>query len=152
MSGHARIVLPVLVLASILALVSCGGSPDEDTAEQREARRVAVSWLKAMADSNIKTACRLMDAENHRPHPEYPDWSPAKNCQEMWLHSDNTPLNWKPKDSVISSWGDSDPQVLSVAIEGDRATVYVKGIGQQRPVWLQRERGRWLIDRAEYPI
>lgn len=105
-----------------------------------------------MADSDVKTACRLMDAENHSPHSEYPDWGPAKNCQEMWLHSDNTPLDWKPKGNVISIWGDSDPQVLSVAIEGNQATVYVKGIGQERPVWLRKERGRWLVDRVEYPI
>jgi hypothetical protein len=47
-------------------------------AEQREAQRVAVSWLKAMAKSEIGTACQLMDAENHSPHREYPNWSPAK--------------------------------------------------------------------------
>ena len=83
-----------------------------------------------MANSDIKMACRLMDAENHSPHSGYPNWSPAKNCQEMWLHSDNTPLSWKPRANVIGIWGDSHPRVLAVAIAGNQATVYVKGISQ----------------------
>jgi hypothetical protein len=139
----------VALLGLAGALSSCGGSD----AGSKEAERVAVRWLEAMQASNVKAACRLMDAENHAPHQEYPNWSPARNCQEMWLHSDNTPLSWKPKPNAVSIWGDSHPKVLAVDIEGDSATVVVDGLGGEgRPVWLRKERGHWLVDRVEYPI
>jgi hypothetical protein len=111
-----------------------------------------VSWLEVMFRSDIQDACRLMDAENHRSNPDYPQWSPAKNCQERWLHSDNTPLDWKPRPDVISLWGESSPRVLKVLLEGDEGTVMVEGYGQERPVWLRKEHGRWLVNRVEYPI
>jgi len=142
-----------LVLAAVaLAFASCGGVAGESPAEKRDARRVAVAWLKVMAQADIKKACRLMDAENHSPHQGYPNWSPAKNCQELWLHSNNTPLDWKPSDTAVSIWGDSRPRVLTVTIEGNQAIVYIEGIDQERPVWLRKEHGRWLVDHAEYPI
>lgn len=148
-----HVVVGIVALVGIAAtLASCGGSGTGAKPGGREAERVAVKWLKEMADSDIKAACRLMDAENHESHPGHPNWSPAKNCQERWLHSNNTPLNWKPKPGVISIWGDSNPKVLEVVVEGDRAIVFVKGIGQRRPVGLRRERGRWLVEEAEYPI
>ena len=149
---RTRVALLPVLAAVALTLASCGGSSSGSATEQREARLVAVSWLKAMADSDIKTACRLMDAENHSPHSGYPNWSPAKNCQELWLHSNNTPLDWKPSDTAVSVWGDSNPKVLRVTIEGNRAIVYIVGIDQERPVWLRKEHGRWLVDHAEYPI
>jgi hypothetical protein len=135
------------------ALASCGGPEKASEAEGQEAERVAVRWLKAMADSDIKAACRLMDANNRPRRPEHPNWSPAKSCQEGWLHSDNTPLNWEPKPNVISIWGESQPKVLDVVVDGDGATVVVDGLGGEgRPVWLKKERGRWLVDGVEYPI
>jgi hypothetical protein len=133
--------------------VSCGGAAGESPAEKRDARRVAVAWLKAMAEADIQKACRLMDAENHSPPAEYPSWSPAKSCWERWLHCDNTPLSWKPKPDTVSIWGEDHPRVLKVNVEGDRATVFVDGIGgNERPVWLRKERGHWLVDGASYPI
>lgn len=144
------LVAALAVLAATLA--SCGGSGAVSEAENREAERVAVKWLKEMADSNIKAACRLMTTGNHSRHPGHPHWSRAKNCEETWLHSDNTPVDWKPKRGVISVWGDSDPKVLGVSIQGDRLAVWVEGIGQERPVWLRKEHGRWLVKEAEYPL
>jgi hypothetical protein len=142
----------LLLATAALALASCGGSTGESGETQHEVRGVAVSWLEAMAESNIRTACRLMDAQNHRAHSGHPQWSPARNCRETWLHSDNTPLEWKPKAGVISVWGDSSPKVLGARVTDDKAVVWVKGIGQERPIWLHEEHGRWLVDRAEYPI
>lgn len=143
----AMAAIALLGLAGVFA--SCAGSE----AGSEEAERVAVRWLKAMQSSDVKAACRLMDAENHAPDREYPSWSPARNCQERWLHSDNTPLSWKPKPDAVSIWGDSHPEVLEVDIEGDSATVVVDGLGGEgRPVWLRREHGRWLVDGVEYPI
>ena len=131
------------------AFASCGGSD----AGGEEAERVAVRWLKAMEVSNLKAACELMDAENHSPPAEYPSWSPAKSCRERWLHSDNTPLSWKPKPNTVSIWGEDHPRVLKVDVEADRATVFVEGVGgNERPVWLRKEHGRWLLDGASYPI
>jgi hypothetical protein len=151
-SRGAKAVQLALVLLAATALVSCGGSAGASQAERREARHVAVSWLEAMSESDIREACRLMDADNHRSHPDYPQWSPAKNCEEQWLHSDNTPLDWKPKPDAISIWGESSPRVLKVILEGDEGIVKVEGIGMERPVWLRREHGRWLVDSVEYPI
>jgi hypothetical protein len=143
----------IVALAVLTAtLASCGGSGATSEAENREAEHVAVKWLKEMADSDIKAACRLTTAYSHQHFPGHPNWSSAKACQEMWLHSDHTPLNWKPKRGVISVWGDSDPKVLNVFIEGDSAAVWVKGIAQGRPVWLRKQHGRWLVKDAEYPI
>jgi hypothetical protein len=139
----------VALLGLLAVLASCGGSETGG----REAEAVAVRWLKSMAASNVGAACRLMDAENHRRRPEHPRWSPAKNCEETWLHSDNTPLGWRPKPQAVAIWGESHPEVLEVTVEGDRATVVVDGVGDSgRPVWLHKERGRWLVDGAEYPI
>ena len=111
-----------------------------------------MKWLRVMERSDVKTACRLMDAKNHSRYPEHPSWSSAKNCRERWLHVDNTPVEWKPKRGVLGGWGDSHPRVLEVTVEGDKATVVVQGIGQGRPVWLVKERGRWLVDEVEYSI
>jgi hypothetical protein len=151
---RVRVVLSALVLfIGVSVLASCGRSTGGSAEEQREARRVAVTWLKAMADSNVKVACGLMDAENHASHPEFPSWSPARNCEERWLHSDNRPLRWKPSPDAAFIWGDSDPKVLEVQIEGDRATVLTEGVGDEgRPVWLRKEHGHWLVNAAEYPI
>jgi len=130
-------------------LSSCGGAD----AGELEAEHVAVKWLKAMAASDVKTACRLMDAGNHRIPPPYPNWSPAKSCREGWLHVDHTPLQQKPKRGVLGGWGDPHPKVLDVVIDGSRATVVVEGlVGEDRPVWLRKEDGRWLVDRVEYSI
>ena len=129
--------------------VACGGP----SADDREAKHVALQWLKAMATSDLKVACELMDAENHSPPAEYPSWNPAKSCRERWLHSDNTPLSWKPKPNTVSIWGEDHPKVLKVDVEGDRATVFVDSIrGNERPVWLRREDGHWLVDGASYPV
>lgn len=146
-----RLIVSILASMCLAAAVSsCGVS----AASSEEAEALAVRWLKAMAASNVKSACVLMDAENHSPYPEHPDWSRAKDCQEMWLHSDNTPVNWKPKPNAVSIWGNDHPKVLRVGIDGDRATVIVEGAGLRlgRPVWLRRENGRWRVDGAEYPI
>ncbi|MBS1893647.1 MAG: hypothetical protein JST59_20290 [Actinobacteria bacterium] len=93
-----------------------------------------------------------MDAENHKPHPHHQNWSHAEDCRRRWLHSDNTPLDWKPKPGVISIWGDWNPEVLEVVVEGAKATVFVAGVGMKRPVWLVSEGGDWRVDGAEYPI
>jgi hypothetical protein len=53
---------------------------------------------------------------------------------------------------IAGSAGESHPTVLEVVLEGDQATVYVRGIGQRRPITLRRERGHWLVDEVEYPI
>jgi hypothetical protein len=143
----AMAAVALLGLAGTLA--SCGGSG----AGSEQAERVAVRWLQAMQASDVKLACQLMDARNHAPHTEYPSWSPARNCQEVWLHSDNTPLSWKPKPNTISIWGEDHPKVLGVDVEGNRATVFVDGVGgNERPIWLRKERGHWLVDGASYPI
>lgn len=148
-----RASVSTLIFAAVaLMFASCGGTAAEPQAEKHDARRVAVVWLKAMAESEIRKACRLMDAENHAPHKGYPNWSPAKNCQALWLHSDNTPLDWKPSKTAVSIWGDPHPKVLRVAIDGNQATVYVEGVDQERPVWLRNEHGQWLVDHTEYPI
>jgi hypothetical protein len=148
-----QVALLIAALAALIAVfASCGGSGTASKAESHAAERVAVKWLKEMADSNIKAACRLTTAYGHQHFPEHPNWSSAKACQEMWLHSDHTPVNWKPKRGVISVWGDSDPKVLNVFIEGDRAVVWVKGIAQGRPVWLRQQHGHWLVKEVEYPI
>jgi hypothetical protein len=43
--------------------------------------------------------------------------------------------------------------VLKVDVETNRATVFVEGAGgNERPVWLRREHGRWLVGGASYPI
>lgn len=146
----ARVVGCVVALAGLAAaLVSCGGSD----AGGKEAERVAVRWLKEMAEGNVRAACQIMDAENHRRHSEFPNWSPAKSCQEHWRHSDNRPLAWKPSPGTVSIWGDDHPEVLKVDIEGDEATVLVDGVANEgRPVWLRKEHGRWLVHGDEYPI
>jgi hypothetical protein len=139
----------VALLGLAGTLASCAGSE----VGNEEAERVAVRWLQAMQASNVRAACRLMDARNHAPHAEYPHWSRARNCQEKWLHSDNTPLSWKPKPNAVSIWGDPHPKVLGVDIEGNSATVVVDGLGGEgRPVWLRREHRHWLVDGVEYPI
>jgi hypothetical protein len=145
-----RVVVSAIAFAVFAGVfVSCGGS----SAGAREAEHAAVRWLKAMATSDLKTACELMDAENHSPTAEYPSWNPAKSCRVRWLHSDNTPLSWKPKPHTVSIWGEDHPKVLRVDIEGDRATVFVNGIGgNERPVWLRMEHGHWLVDGASYPV
>lgn len=150
--ARATVLSSLVFVAVALALASCGAAAGESPAEKRDARRVAVVWLKAMAEADIKKACRLMDAENHSPHQGFPNWSPTKNCQELWLHSNNTPLDWKPSDIAVTVWGDSNPKVLRVTIEGNQAIVYIDGVDQERPVWLRKEHGRWLVDHAEYPI
>jgi hypothetical protein len=93
-----------------------------------------------------------MDAENHSSYPEHPNWSHAEDCRRYWLHSDNTPLDRKPKPGVITIWGLANPEVLEVLVEGGRATVFVAGAGMKRPVWLVNERGQWRVDGVEYPI
>ena len=135
-SRAGRVVASLILFAGLGgALVSCGGS----NAGSDEAERVAVRWLKAMAGSELKAACQLMDAENHSPPAEYPSWSPTKSCQERWLHSDNTPLSWKPRPKMVSIWGEDHPRVLKVDVESDRATVFVEGVGDsERPVWFRR--------------
>ena len=132
-----------------VAFASCAGSG----AAGDEAEQVAVKWLKAMAASDAKSACQLMDAENHRRYSEYPSWSPAKSCQEKWLHSDNTPLDWKPKPDALFAWGEAHPKVFEVKVYGNRATVVVGAAGNAgQPVRLRKEGGRWLVDGTEYPI
>ncbi len=134
-----------------LTITSCGGST-APSADQLEAQHVAVRWLGLMQGGDIAAACKLMDAENHNPHAEYPNWSPAKNCEEMWLHSDNTPLAWKPNPNAVTIWGASEPKVLEVTVDGDQATVFIDGAAMRRPVWLRKEHGHWLVDGVEYPI
>jgi predicted small lipoprotein YifL len=145
-------------LAAVLvaALAGCGGggssSTPPDPQSRAEARQVAVRWLKEMGAGRIVPACRLMDASNHQALRGHPHWGPAKDCEEHWLHSDNTPLDWKPKRGVISIWGDADPEVLGVHLDGREGAVVVAGAGTKRPVWLTREGGRWLVRSVEYPI
>jgi hypothetical protein len=135
------------------ALAGCGDGVSAQPARgEAVAERVAVRWLKAMGHGEIRAACQLMDAENHSSHPEHPNWSHAEDCRRRWLHSDNTPLDWKSKPGVISIWGIRDPEVLEVVVEGGRATVFVAGAGMKRPVWLVSEGGHWRVEGAEYPI
>jgi hypothetical protein len=142
-----------LAAGSLVALAAIFAACGETATGDQQAERVAVQWLRAMASSDVETACRLMDADNHPRYPEHPHWGPAKSCREMLLHGDNTPLSWKPRPNVVSILGESHPEVLEVVVDGNRATVVVDGLGDEgRPIWLQEERGRWLVDRAEYPI
>ncbi|HEY2714987.1 MAG TPA: hypothetical protein VGI73_02065 [Solirubrobacterales bacterium] len=143
------ILLGLLLFAG--AVAGCGGGSGE-SASAREAERVTVRWLQAMSRSDVRLACRLTDARYHQVDPEFPRWGPARICRERWLHSDNTPLGWKPKPGVLSIYGEAHPQVLEVVIEGERATVYVQGIGQRRPLMLRREHGRWLMHEAFSPV
>jgi len=141
------------LVAVAATLGGCGGGASAQTAQsEAEAERVAVSWLRSMGNGDIRSACKLMDAENHSPFPGRPDWSRAEDCRQHWLHSDNTPVEWKPKPGVITIWGEANPNVLEVVLDGGHATVLVTGIGTKRPVWLIDERGRWRVDGASYPI
>jgi hypothetical protein len=97
-------------------MAGCGGSSRGQ--EEREIEENAVAWLKDMNASNIKAACRLMTAFNHHPFPGHPNWSPAKNCAENWLHSDNTPVEWKPKKGVISVWGEPTQRCVAYRSKG----------------------------------
>jgi hypothetical protein len=113
-----------------------------------------VRWLEEMGHGEIGAACRLMDAGNHRSYPEHTAWSRAEDCRQRWLHSDNRPINWKPKEGRgnIVIWGQLHPEVLGVKVEGDEAIVEVNGVDARRPVWLTREDGRWRVDHDEYPV
>ncbi len=136
-----------------MALAGCGSGHSTQTAHsEAAAERVAVRWLEAMGHGEIRAACLLMDVENHRSHPDRPNWSHAEDCRQRWLHSDNTPLGWKPKPGVISIWGDWDPEVLEVIVDGGKATVFVAGAGTKRPVWLVSEGGHWRVHEVGYPI
>jgi hypothetical protein len=145
-----RLLGALIVLASILT--GCGGGSPGDAREEAAVERVAVRWLKEMGHGELRAACRLMDAEKHRAIPGHSHWDGAENCRQRWLHSDNTPFNWKPKPGAAEIYGDDDPEVLEVVLEGDEATVYVRGAGTRRPLWLISEGGRWLVDSVEYPI
>lgn len=141
------------LVAVAAALAGCGGGGSAPTARsEAAAEQVAVRWLEAMGHGEIRAACQLMDAENHKPFPEHPNWSHAEDCRRFWLHSDNTPVDWKPKPGVISIWGTLDPEILEVVVHGGHATVFVAGAGSKRPVWLVSEGGHWRVDGVEYPI
>ena len=142
-----------VLLAVAATLAGCGSGVSAQTAHsEAAAKRVAVSWLQSMGNGDIRAACKLMDADNHHPFPGHPDWSRAEDCRRRWLHSDNTPVDWKPKPGVISIWGEANPNVLEVVLDESHATVLVAGIGSKRPVWLIDERGSWRVDGASYPI
>ncbi len=137
---------PLWALATALtAIVGCGGTSDSAPTP------VALEWLQAMSDEDLGRACSLMDAKNHRPFGEAR--TPTERCEQRWLHSDNTPPNWKPKPDVLYPWGMNEPRGRKVTVSGDEATVIAVGpSGFKQEVWLRREGGHWLVDGEEYPI
>lgn len=138
----------------VVLVAGCGKAETSSKAQSLTPAQTAVVWLKEMFAENAKGACRVMDLKNHRPIPAYPHWSPARNCAERWRRINNVPFESAPDPGVLGEWGEADPKVVKVHIQGNNATVFVKSCCSTAPrsVFLRNESDRWLVDGATYPI
>ncbi|HWB69915.1 MAG TPA: hypothetical protein VG518_08045, partial [Solirubrobacterales bacterium] len=114
--------------------------------------RVAAAVLEALEEEDVARACELMDA---KMHDDKPGGRGAYDCEQSWLHIDNTPWSWKPTPGAVSEWGTPDVVVKHVYY-GDEGTAVViahrRGGTLRREVELRNEGGRWLVSRVESPI